>query len=306
MTDLSTIRAWLADPTAPNDEACVYVADLLSEIDRLTAERAILSAPVEGVDVEEVLHLDRDATPGPWRTVRMDCGDYWGVEIVGPNGEQVTGEMRFTSEDRDLVERYRTSAPTLAREVQRLRLEVSDLRTHHTEALTAAGAPLTDDNGKALSDPQRVAYLADLADDGKALPLFQRLVERTAAALGLDKERLDPETGEMCLPSWHDIPERVECLIKERDAALAEAEELRRAEAAALFLPEGGADLGFLMPEAGLWWKPVDDGSIEIEDFTRCTHPDGKPFRRAHYRNGETLSSSFHATPRAAMRAETP
>lgn len=271
-------------------------------------QRATLSAPVEGVDVEEVLRLDREGTPGPWE-VEMD-GD--GDEFTSWEWPwRVKGVVNFAEEgknrhDPTLIVLYRAAAPALAREVQRLRLEVADLRTHHTEALTAAGAPLTDGDGKALSDPQRVAYLSDLVDDGKARHIFQRLVERTAAALGLDKERLDPETGKMCLPSWHDIPEQVECLIKERDAALAEAEELRRAEAAALFLPEGGADLGFLMPEAGLWWKPVDDGSIEIEDFTRCTHPDGKPFRRAHYRNGETLSSSFHATPRAAMRAETP
>lgn len=289
MTDLSTIRAWLADPTAPNDEACGYVTDLLSEIDRLTSERAILSAPVEDVDVEEVQRLIN--------------------ERITLNRARASGTDRSAKTAARIAQigaSLLASTPALAREVKRLRLEVSDLRTHHTEALTAAGAPLTDGDGKALSDPQRVAYLSDLVDDGKARHIFQRLVERTAAALGLDKARLDPETGEPYLPSWHDIPEQVERLIKERNAAQAEIEELRRAEAAALYLPEGGADLGFLMPEAGLWWKPVDDGSIEIEDFTRCTHPDGKPFRRAHYRNGETLSSSFHTTPRAAMRAETP
>lgn len=81
-----------------------------------------------------------------------------------------------------------------------------------------------------------------------------------------------------------------------------EAEELRRSEAALLYRPEGGADLGFKVV-ARLWWKPLDNGSIEIEDFTRLSHPEGSPFRRAHYRSGEALSYSFHATPRAAMRA---
>lgn len=277
MTDLSTIRAWLADPTAPPDEACGYVAELLSEIDRLKAERATLSAPVEGVDVEEVLRLDREATAAPWNS--DDNADCWRLHGSGiadgcvqilkaPKHSTPFAEYWPPIPDAVLITTYRTAAPALAREV--------------------------------------VALRAELDDESRAFPTFRHLVERTAAALGLDKERVDPETGEPYLPSWHDIPEQVECLIKERNAALAEAGELRRAEAAALFLPEGGADLGFLMPEAGLWWKPADDGSIEIEDFTRCTHPDGKPFRRAHYRNGETLSSSFHATPRAAMRAETP
>ena len=192
MTDLSTIRAWLADPTAPNDEACGYVADLLSEIDRLTSERATLSAPVEGVNVDDVLR--REAR----RTALMEQG----------NEEEAQDDEWWLL----------NAAPTLAREVQRLRLEVADLRTHHTEALTAAGAPLTDGDGKTLSDPQRLAYLSDLVDDGKARHLFQRLVERTAAALGLVGERFDPEIGEMCLPSWHDIPEQVEQLVK-RSAA---------------------------------------------------------------------------------------
>lgn len=153
---------------------------------------------------------------------------------------------------------------------------------------------------------------ADLDDEDRALPTFRRLVERTAAALGLVGERFDPEIGEVCLPSWHDIPERVERMITERDAARADAEELRRAEAAALFLPEGGADLGFEVWSEG-WVKQVGepneygetDETIVIEDFSACAHPDGKPFRRAHYRNGETLSSSFHATPRAAIKAGT-
>jgi hypothetical protein len=100
--------------------------------------------------IAEVREHHRRATPGPWRTVRLDCGDYWGVEIVGPNGEHVTGETRITSEDRDVVVGYRTAAPLLADEVERLNAANEELR------LTLAA-----EQGKpegAVSDRWRVSY----------------------------------------------------------------------------------------------------------------------------------------------------
>lgn len=178
-------------------------------------QRAILSVPVEGVNLEEVLRLDREATQEPWRSYNAAP---FKESIPLLTTDEIRRPMVRYEADERLIVYYRTAAPALAREVQRLRLEVADLRTHHTEALTAAGAPLTDGDGKALSELQRVAYLSDLVDDGKARHLFQRLVERTAAALGLVGERFDPEIGEVCLPSWHDIPEQVEQLVK-RSAA---------------------------------------------------------------------------------------
>jgi hypothetical protein len=92
--------------------------------------------------IAEVREHHRRATPGPWRTVRLDCGDYWGVEIVGPNGEHVTGETRITSEDRDVVVGYRTAAPLLADEVERLNAANEELRlTLAAEQGRAEGAP---------------------------------------------------------------------------------------------------------------------------------------------------------------------
>lgn len=184
------------------------------------------------------------------------------------------------------------------------------------EALGKPIDPRTPEEGEALAAMlRRVAVerdeaRAELDDENRALLTFRRLVERTAAALGLVGERFDPELGELCLPSWHDIPERVERLIRERDEARAEIEELRRAEAAALYLPEGGADLGFEAWSEG-WVKQVGerdeygetDETIVIEDFSACAHPEGDPYRRSVYHKNSLISCSFYRSPRAAMKA---
>lgn len=92
-------------------------------------------APVCDVDPEEVLRLDREATPGPWE-VEMRCARY----ISDPNtvvevpGGIIAREIEHTvlehdfdgaSENAALIATYRTAAPALAREVIRLRAEVA-------------------------------------------------------------------------------------------------------------------------------------------------------------------------------------
>lgn len=165
------------------------------DLERLTAERAALLAPVEGVDLEEVLRLDREGTAGPWRTIPMDCGDYWGVEIVGPDGRPITGETRISSMDRDVVERYRTAAPALAREVARLRadnadlLATSDAYQHmHTRAVRAEAA-----RAQLLAEQERMsAVMRDLyvelekAQDEGIPGAFAGYRQVTTAALGID------------------------------------------------------------------------------------------------------------------------
>lgn len=137
MTDLSAIRAWFADPSAPLDEACGYVADLLAEIDRLTAERATLLAPAEGVDLAEILRL----ADTPARTPTA-------------------------AEDRDATLAY--AAPILAREVASLRARLAAMEkertaeTHRHEAaltrLSAVVFALLDETGSApsITDPPDV------------------------------------------------------------------------------------------------------------------------------------------------------
>jgi len=113
--------------------------------------------------IAEVLRLDAEATQGPWhyephwgdvydftgkppyrsrRGVTDDCED--GAAIVGARGqdviyegtftahEQTAGHIGLTEEDHTLIAYYRTAAPALAREVQRLQAEL--LTTHRTWA----------------------------------------------------------------------------------------------------------------------------------------------------------------------------
>lgn len=105
--------------------------------------------------IAEVLRLDAEATQGPWhyephwgdvydftgkppyrsrRGVTDDFED--GAAIVGARGqdviyegtftayEQTAGHIGLTEEDHTLIGYYRTAAPVLAREVQRLQAEV--------------------------------------------------------------------------------------------------------------------------------------------------------------------------------------
>lgn len=106
-----------------------------AEVARLLAERTALLAPVEGVDVEDVLELDRERVA---------------LTIVA------VGDPATTNRRLDCTERLATAAPNLAREVARLRAalaaaegerdaaraEVEELRlTLAAEQGKAEGAP---------------------------------------------------------------------------------------------------------------------------------------------------------------------
>lgn len=67
----------------------------------------------------ETLALDAAATPGPWRVAPLTDGEV--VMLTGPVEEWETGAL--TVDDARLCVRYRTLAPELAREVQRLEAE---------------------------------------------------------------------------------------------------------------------------------------------------------------------------------------
>lgn len=135
--------------------------------------------------LEEVERLDREATAGPWG---------WGPYAVHVHGcEDEPHLVAFdrttdfpTSETLDLITAYRSAAPFLAAAVKSLR--------------------------------------ADVEDERKSANIHRRLNERVASALGLLDVHTDPETGEEYLPSWHDMPERVAALARERDEARATIE----------------------------------------------------------------------------------
>lgn len=56
---------------------------------------------------------------------------------------------------------------------------------------------------------QRDEARTEAADQEKRANIHARLNERIATVLGLLEPRTDPETGEVYLPSWHDMPEQV-------------------------------------------------------------------------------------------------
>ena len=119
--------------------------------------------------IAEVLRFDEEATPGPWnhhhrwgrifnkstdppfsyrRGETEDMDD--GAAIVGADNveviyegtfypyEQTAGVLGAVPADADLIAYYRTAAPALAREVQRLQAEVCEARIGHDCAIMAA------------------------------------------------------------------------------------------------------------------------------------------------------------------------
>lgn len=74
--------------------------------------------------IAEVLRLDAKATPGPW--VRTRTGATMAVAGCGGSrgGVYTLAESAYPSMSADLIAYYRTAAPALAREVQRLQGQV--------------------------------------------------------------------------------------------------------------------------------------------------------------------------------------
>jgi uncharacterized protein (DUF433 family) len=78
------------------------------------------------------------------------------------------------------------------------------------------------------------ADLDEAQDEAKAADLHRNLNRKIADALGLLKMRIDPETGEEYLPSWHDMPEKVAKLIAQQQDFVRRVSDLQRERAALL------------------------------------------------------------------------
>ena len=77
--------------------------------------------------IAEVLRLDElseDLSPAPWHVSGVDSQD------VRDDADEATADA-YCSNDAALIAYYRTAAPALAREVQRLRAEVERLQDGH-------------------------------------------------------------------------------------------------------------------------------------------------------------------------------
>ena len=97
-------------------------------------------------------------------------------------------------------------------------------------ALSDGGESSLNESIEALvSDLERVtAERDDALDEAKSADLHRNLNRRVAAALGLLDARIDAETGESYLPSWHDMPEQVTALRAEAERLTAERDAHRR------------------------------------------------------------------------------
>jgi hypothetical protein len=94
-----------------------------------------------------------------------------------------------------------------------------------------------------VSDLERVtAERDDALDEAKSADLHRNLNRRVADALGLLDERVDADTGETYLPSWHDMPEQVTALRAEVDRLTAERDAHSRAKAANSFAQDSLRD----------------------------------------------------------------
>lgn len=102
------------DPTVEPPAIVARVENLRAEVERLKIERAALLAPVEDVDLEGVLDLDAEAPAAPWDLAWPTC-----VTTGGQHGDTIADGC--PEEAAELIVRYRTAAPALAREVMRLR-----------------------------------------------------------------------------------------------------------------------------------------------------------------------------------------
>ena len=146
--------------------------DVANRIKALITERAALLAPVDDVDLEEVLRLDREGTAGPWG---WDDGvGSWcrsrlvhAVPIVEVLSPEYDGEgdlcVRVTCNDAALIVYYRTAAPASVREVIRLRAE---LRWQETMNGTRAEqeAEMVEDEAAEIGMTQARAELTDGGD----------------------------------------------------------------------------------------------------------------------------------------------
>jgi hypothetical protein len=81
--------------------------------------------------IAEVLRLDEEATPGPWGRRSSDRD----AQVRDAN-DQIMASVAYPQSsyaNAALIAYYRTAAPALAREVQRLQAEVERLRLEHAE-----------------------------------------------------------------------------------------------------------------------------------------------------------------------------
>lgn len=121
--------------------------------------------------IAEVERLDREATPGPWRVEGAS------IRVNLPGGIEYQWATAAYPRDNNLIATYRTAAPALAAEVQRLRADLEEQRlVLAAEQGKPEGAPYNDpDRVRVLVNAERIrrglswrglAHMLDMAPSG--------------------------------------------------------------------------------------------------------------------------------------------
>jgi len=142
-----------------HDEGCLAllatpaeeVVGLQDRVERLAAERAALLAPVEGVDLEEVLRLDSEATQEPWRSYNAAP---FKESIPLLTTDEIRRPMVRYEADEQLIVCYRTAAPALAREVIQLRAAVRFADEQGAEAIDRVSRAIVADKWNSTAQLQ--------------------------------------------------------------------------------------------------------------------------------------------------------
>ena len=181
---------------------------------------AALLAPVEGVDVEEVLRLDREATPEPWSSDESDgCWRLHGTGIVpgcvqilkAPKRDTPFAEYWPSSADAALITTYRSMAPLLARALVQARARLAEVEQERDAA-----------------ERDTAGIFEDIGHYHFSIPSPDALAEEAEAVAAVNAWAHD-EDGTIEAPA---LAVQVRALIaaaRESDAARAEVARLRRA-----------------------------------------------------------------------------
>lgn len=139
------------DPTVEPPAIVARVENQRADLERLTAERAALLGSAEGVDLEEVLRLDREGTAGPWHMRAAETENGYGTHAVSPDsaiedglsptdltlvGRTIT--MGVSGHDAALIATYRTAAPALARALMAERAYVREVEASEKRLMAEA------------------------------------------------------------------------------------------------------------------------------------------------------------------------
>ena len=263
-------------------DPCPTCATERARAEAAEARLATLLAPVKEVDLNEILRLDREATPGPWKLwgfdVLADLDGSGDIDTAVPVAYTV-GPRTFNA---DLIAAYRTTVPVIAREIARLR----DLCRRLLPARYIAA------DGQVMDPALCTPHAPDCAECGRGRAHDEE-------CLGVQ-----PTPAEEIAA----LKARLTAVERERDAARAEAEELHLTLAAEQGRAEGAPSAGWTPRfeygqfPAYQWRKTFPNGErVTVDYFPVERRWEWCFMDRPNRENFPWVRERYAATARAAM-----